>query len=56
MSEIKMKLTLKKSTKGTHVYEDKSEMAVVPSIYIRKHGIPNPPPAFIQLTIESPID
>jgi hypothetical protein len=47
----KIDMTLKKSTKGTYVYEDKSENAVIPSVYIRKHGLPNPPPNEIIITI-----
>lgn len=31
-------MTLKKSTKGTHVYEADSEGTCVPTLYIRKDG------------------
>ena len=49
-----IEMTYKKSTKGTHVYEDKSEHAVIPSVYIRKHGLSNTPPDVIILVIVTP--
>lgn len=57
MENIKIEMKLKKSTKGTHVYEqidfeDNSEMAV-PSVYVRKSALPAVPPAHIFLTIEA---
>jgi hypothetical protein len=50
---MQLHLTYKKSTKGTHVYEDvESENPEVPTIYIRKYALPDEPPAAITLTID----
>lgn len=46
-----IKMSLKKSTKGTHVYEAPDDF--VPSVYIRKEMFGgDQPPAKITLTIE----
>ena len=50
ITEIKM--TLQKSTKGTHVYG--AQGSAVPSIYIKKDGLPTPAPEVIILRIEVP--
>ena len=50
ITEITM--TLKKSTKGTHVYG--AQGSAVPSIYIKKNGLPSPAPQTIVLRIEVP--
>lgn len=47
---LEIKMTLKKSTKGTHVYE--APDSDVPTIYIRKSGLPDTPPEEITLRIE----
>lgn len=47
---IEIKMTLKKSTKGTHVYE--APESHVPTIYIRKEGLPTPAPEEITLRVE----
>lgn len=50
MEKINILMTLVKSTKGTHVYGNKD--SVIPSVYIRKTGLPTPPPQEITITIE----
>ncbi len=52
MNKVTMTLKFKKSTKGTHVYSDDSDNAVVSSIYIRKHIFNNRIPDEIILTVE----
>ncbi len=47
MNEIEM--TLKKSVVHSHVYEAKGSM--VPTIYIKKDGLPSPAPQLITLRI-----
>lgn len=42
--------TLKKSTKNTHVYE--AEGTAIPSVYIQKNELPDPPPKTITLTLD----
>lgn len=37
--EIKLKMTYKKSTKNTHVYESSDDMAQIPSLYIRRSAL-----------------
>lgn len=51
MEEIKLEFTLIRSTKGTHVYGDDKDGAIIPSVYIKKHGLPNPPPEKLEITI-----
>ena len=52
MSTKIITLKFSKSTKNTHVYTDDSDDAIVPSVYIKKHGLPSTPPQKIKLTIE----
>ncbi len=52
MSSRTLKLKFKKSTKGTHVYEDDSEDAAIPTVYIKRHALPDKPPEKITVTIE----
>lgn len=47
-----LKLTLAKSTKGTHVYQDDDPDAPIPSLYIKKPALPKDPPEEILVTIE----
>ena len=51
-----MKKTIKmewsKSTKGTHVYANNESDTPVPTIYIKKNGLPAEAPRNITLTIE----
>jgi hypothetical protein len=51
-----MKKTIKmewsKSTKGTHVYANNESDTVVPTIYIKKNGLPTEAPRNITLTLE----
>ena len=54
MKPIKIEMTFKKSTKGTHVYE--APDSNVPSIYIRKDAFPVSVPEHIFLTIEDDND
>ena len=48
MSKIKVAMTFSKSTKSTHVYSAESE--VIPTLYIKKEGLPEEPPK--KLTVE----
>jgi hypothetical protein len=48
---MKFELTLKKSTKGTHVYSNDSEDSPVPSLYIKKSALPDKPPVKISISI-----
>jgi len=50
METIQINMTLKKSTKGTHVYE--CEDSAVPTIYVRKEAFGGETPEKIFLTIE----
>ena len=36
---MKTTLTFKKSTKGTHVYEDTDEGTAIPTLYLRKEPL-----------------
>jgi len=47
-----MQLKLVKSTKGTHVYGDDSDDATIPTVYIKKSGLPNNPPKTITMSLE----
>ena len=51
-----MKKTIKmewsKETKGTHVYANNESDTLVPTIYIKKNGLPTETPRNITLTIE----
>ncbi|RKZ85796.1 MAG: hypothetical protein DRQ39_06615 [Gammaproteobacteria bacterium] len=47
-------LTLRKSTKNTHVYSDDSEDAPMPSVYIKKSAFSGEPPPVIRLTMSVP--
>lgn len=55
MSSMKIKMVMKKSTKGTHVYEEVEQdpaQRVVPTVYIKRAKLPTPPPSTITLTVE----
>jgi hypothetical protein len=39
-----------KSTKGTHVYSNNDAGAAIPSVYIKKDNMTNPPPKTIEVT------
>lgn len=54
MKPVELTLQLVKSTKGTHVYNDTSPGAAVPTLYIKKDSLPNPPPATVTITIGVP--
>lgn len=49
--KVEIKMQLKKSTKGTHVYGN--EDSAIPSVYIQKLAFDNPsqPPAEITVTL-----
>ena len=49
MKKIEIMMTLKKSTKGTHVYGN--EDSAIPSIYIRKEAFEGQPPQEVILVI-----
>lgn len=51
MEEVKIVMTLKKSTKGTHVYGN--EDSAIPSVYIRKEVFGGTTPQEILVTIVS---
>lgn len=51
MTPLQIEMLLTKSTKGTHVYGNKS--ADVTTIYIKKNALPDTPPKTIVLTIET---
>ena len=51
-----IKLNYKKSTKGTHVYEDSTVDAPVPSLYIKRKALPEDPPKLLTITIDELID
>ena len=50
MKDTEIKMTLKKSTKGTNVYE--APESAIPSVYIRKEHSPSPTPGAITVTIK----
>lgn len=54
MESTKITMTLKKSTKGTHVYGN--EDSAIPSVYIRKEIFGGTTPAEITITIEDSSD
>lgn len=50
-----LRMALEKETKGTFRYKEvppEGEAAVIGTLYIRKHGLSNPPPDTIKVTIE----
>lgn len=47
-----IKMEWSKSTKGTHVYADNEPDTPVPTIYIKKSGLPAEAPRNITLTVE----
>lgn len=51
MEPIKIPMVLKKSTKGTHVYEANYENAAITTVYIRKAAFTDKPPTDITLTV-----
>jgi hypothetical protein len=52
MSVKIIELKLIKSTKGTHVYGDDSDGAIIPTVYIKKAGLPTTPPQNIVVKLE----
>jgi len=51
-----IKLTYKKSTKGTHVYVDDSLDAPIPSLYVKRKALPEDAPKSLTITIEELAD
>lgn len=47
-------MTFNKSTPGTHVYQDKSDGAKIPTLYIRKPAFGNGAPPTIEVTVGVP--
>ena len=57
MKRIEIKMTLKKSTKGTHVYEEINADPTarsIPSVYIRRSAFDGTPPQTIVMTVSKP--
>jgi hypothetical protein len=48
---IELGLTLGKSTKNKHVYNGEGDSPVIPSVYIERSALSNPPPQTITITI-----
>ena len=58
MDPIKVEMKIKKSTKGTHVYEaidfeDNTNNAIT-TVYIQRSALPSPPPPHVILHVEIP--
>ena len=53
MSSTQVTLTFKKSTKGTHVYEDVDDDAPIPTLYIKRGSLPSDPPNILIITVET---
>ena len=50
---MKLKMTYKKSTKNTHVYEDTSENSPLPTLYVKRGVLqPSDKPEAITVTVE----
>ena len=47
---MKLTMTLSKSTKNTHVYTNEELKAAIPSMYIKKDSMSNPPPQTISVS------
>ena len=57
METVTIKMILKKSTKGTHVYEQtgaEQGAKTIPSVYIRRTALPTPPPTDLVITVGTP--
>lgn len=48
---MKIEMTHTKSTKGTRVYTDAADKAPVPTLYIKKAALSDPPPKTITVII-----
>ena len=46
------KMTLTKSTKGTHVYGNGEPDCAIPTLYIKRGALPSTPPEQITVTVE----
>jgi hypothetical protein len=49
---LEVKMNFERDTKGTHVYKSEDEGAAVPTLYVKKAGFPDGPPASITVTVE----
>lgn len=49
---IKVKMSLGKSTKGTHVYKSEEKDTAISSLYINKESLSDKPPKMITVTVE----
>ena len=47
-----VRMSISKSTKNKHVYSEDDEGQTIPSVYIDKAALPDPPPDKIKLMIE----
>ena len=45
-------MNFKKSTKNTHVYEDNTSNAPVPTLYVKREALTSPVPTRLKITIE----
>ena len=53
MSEVKeITISLGKSTKNKHVYTDNAVKPMIPTVYIERSELPNPPPDKIEVTLK----
>lgn len=50
--EIEIDMMLVKSTKNTHVYNNDSPKASIPTLYVKKEALPAPPPGAITVTVK----
>ena len=51
MEPIKVPMVLKKTTKGTYVYDANFENAAITTVYVKKAAFADKPPTDITLTI-----
>lgn len=49
---IVQEMTFDKSTKGTHVFTANDDTAAVPTLYVKKTGLPGEQPESVKLTLE----
>ena len=51
MAQKDIKMTLTKSTKGTHVYGNSEPDTPIPTVYIKRTALPAKPPNAITVTV-----
>lgn len=52
MNDIKVTMRLERLTKGAALYKNEREGEAVTNIYLRKDGLPTPPPETIEIRIQ----